>query len=172
MTEDSEEWKHAGISEVNTYEKNGRKQRYIRIPDRIIGRKHQEPVEILKSGRPIYWSYDKTVKTVIVSKPELQNPDYKYVDTSKFSESNNFRTTIPARFFADFEGTDKYEVQSPVPVEARFTDGERRHFIFNRSMAQEQIKSCYVLTEEEFSIQFSDSDRWEGDLSQVPKFFS
>lgn len=173
MTDPSEEFHHAGIVDVKEYtNSSGGVRRMIRLPDRIIGREHPKAVEILEPGKPVYWSYDKAVKTVIISNADLQKPEYKYVTTSNFSESSNFRTTVPEQFFADFEGGDKYDLQSPVPEKARFEPGEDRHFIYSTAMAEGRTRSCYVLTEKQFSIQFSDSGRWDGDLSQVPKFIS
>ena len=172
MTGEDTEFFHAGICEVKEYQRSGNIIRVIRLPDRILDRKHPDPVSILEPEKPVYWHYEKNVKNVVIADTTLSDSSYKYVTTSDFSSGNNFRTTIPAAFFNDFEPKDKKSVRSGVPEGAMFRSGELRHFIYNKRMSEGNTRSCYVLTEDEFSKQFSDTGIWDGDLSQVPKFIS
>jgi hypothetical protein len=158
MSETETEWNHAGISKV----KGGR----VRIPDEIF-----KDTEILTVGRPVDWSYEKTVKILIASNQELEDEDYETVSHRDLGgKSDNYRCTIPTDFFEEGEGRGNPDVSPSVPDGAQVENGEDRHFIYSSEMAEGDTRSCYLLTDEQFSKRFEDSDRWGGTLSQVPRF--
>lgn len=158
MDDAGTEWNHAGISEVS----DGR----VRIPDEIF-----ENDKILSVGRPVEWSYEKSVGILIASNQPLEDDDYKTKDHRDLGgKKDNYRCTIPTAFFEEGEGRGSPEVAPSVPDEAQVENGERRHFIYSTEMAEGDTRSCYVLTDEQFSKRFGDSDRWGGTLSQVPRF--
>lgn len=158
MGDTESEWNHAGISKVV--------DRRVRIPDEIF-----EKDKILTTGRPVDWSYEKTVGILIASNQPLEDDDYETVDhTDLGGKTDNYRCTIPSAFFEEGEGRGSPEVAPSVPDEAQVENGERRHFIYSTEMVEGDIRSCYLLTDEQFSKRFEDSDRWGGTLSQVPRF--
>ena len=172
MPNPENQFSHAGISDVKEYVRDGSKSRVLRIPDRILGKEPPRPCRNTETRERGFLSYEQNVGTVIISNQELEKTEkYKHVNSTKLSDSN-YRATIPEQFFNDFEPSDKNNLRDPVPEKARFQVGELRHFIYNQKMSEGQARSCYVLTEEQFNNQFSDVGRWDGDLSQIPRFIS
>jgi len=173
MTSEDPDWKHAGISEVKSYD-NGRIDRRIRVPDRILGRNHPDPVQMFKTepGNPIYWYYNRHTNIVCISNDYLDDPhdEYKWIYDSNFSDSSSYRVNIPRPFFSEFTGDSrtKYGTGKPVPETARFEVREDRHFVYNTQMEKGEVQSCYIITEEQFNRRFRGSDLW--DLSSVPRF--
>jgi len=161
MPDTNRTWKHAGISEVND---DGR----IRVPDEIF-----QEQEILSVGSPVHFSYDKVVGILIASNRELEKDGYKTEGFRKLGGDNdNFRVTIPSQYFEDKTEQGDPAVTQEVPEKARVEPGEQRHFVYHTGMAEGSIRSCYLLTDNEFDKRFSDSDRWDGTLDQVPRFIS
>lgn len=162
------EWKHAGISDVKKYDK------VVRIPDRILGRKHEDSVQMFTTepGYPIHWYFNKNTGIVCIANDRLEDPrnEWHWVHNPNFTDSESYRASIPAPFFSDFTGDTrtKYGLGNPVPEPVRFEQGESRHFIYNTEMEQDQTQSCYLLTEDQFSERFGGSDEW--DLGSVPRF--
>ena len=158
MSETDMKWRHAGISEV--------KDRRIRIPDRIF-----EDPEIVSVGSPVFWSYETVVKILILSNHELEDDQYETKGHNTLGDvGDNYRCTIPSDFFAEGNARGDPEVSPSVPEKAEAENGERRHFMYTPEMASGDTRSCYVLTDQEFSDRFEDSDIWDGTLDQVPKF--
>jgi len=161
MEETDQTWNHAGISEVN---EDGR----IRVPDEIF-----QEQDILSVGSPVHFSYEKIVKILIVSNRELEKDEYETEDFNKLGgENDNYRVTIPSQFFEGKPQQGEPAITRDVPEKAQIEYGENRHFIYHTGMANGSIRSCYLLTDEQFNKRFSDSDRWDGTLEQVPKFYS
>jgi hypothetical protein len=158
MAESDVNWVHAGISEM----KDGR----IRIPDRIF-----DEAEILTPGLPVHWSYEAVVKIVVLSNQPLDDEKYETeAHTTMGDKDDNYRCTVPSEFFRESGARGDPEVKPEVPESAQVREGERRHFMYSIEMAEGNTRSCYVLTDQEFSDRFQDSDIWDGTLDQVPKF--
>lgn len=156
-------WTHAGIAEVKDNE--------LRLPDKLFQSEDEDNEGIVSPGMPVFWSYETTVNILIISNDELKDPDYETMDFTKMGgESDNYRCRIPNAFFEDVQKPGAPEVDSEVPDEALVSNGERRHFMYNKEMAAGDTKSCYVLNDKEFNIRFENSDIWDEKLSQVPKF--
>jgi len=158
--EPEEKWNHAGISGVEESTSSYR----IRIPDRLF-----EEEDIVSLGERIYWAYE-TVGIAVISNQELTDGNYEAVDHTDFTDSDSYRSTVPKKFFEDFKGRGNPTGDTSVPEKAQFELGERRHFLYNQKMSEGDVKSCWLLNDEEFSLRFENSDSWEGDLDQVPKF--
>jgi hypothetical protein len=162
MTGVDRSWDHAGISKIK-----GDDSRYVRIPDRLFREE-----DILEVGFPVDWYYETTVGILIVSQQRLKKDDYEFSGESRdFREGDSeYSCVVPKAFFEDFEGRSKIKPRCAkvvnIPVNGRL------HFMYHDEMAEGSVKSSYVLTDEQFDKRFSDSDRWDGTLSQVPKFFS
>ena len=158
MAEQDVEWWHAGISTV--------KDNRIRIPNRLF-----EEESIVTPGRPAFWSYEAVVGIVIVSNRELEDEEYESVDFNKMGgDDDNYRCTIPSGFFEETSEKGNPAASYTVPERARVENGERRHFMYTTEIAEGDIKSCYVLTDQEFNDRFKNSDTWDGTLDQVPQF--
>lgn len=161
MVDTDHTWKHAGISDIDD---DGR----IRVPDEIF-----QDQDILSVGSPVHFSYNKVVKILIVSNMELEKDEYETVDFNKLGgENDNFRVTVPSQFFEDKTEQGDPTLSRDVPKKAQVQTGENRHFVYHTGMTEGSIRSCYLLTDEQFDKRFSDSDRWDGTLEQVPKFYS
>jgi hypothetical protein len=161
---DDRGWEHAGISPIK-----GNGSRTVRIPDKLFREE-----EILTLGKWVQWHYEKTTDVLIVSHNDLDEEDYEYSNKStKFREGDSeYTCVVPKIFFEDYIGKGDQDIQPRAADVVNLAPDERLHFIYHSEMAEGRIKSCYALTDEQFDERFTDSDVWNGQLDQVPKFFS
>jgi len=171
-------WTHTGISEIK--DKNGSKR--VRIPDRLF-----RDEDIVELGKPIYWHYHTEEGFVAISKDvlgendgailggskeeESYDDDYEMVNYNKFSEGDSeYLCTVPRIFFEGFEGRGSPGINPIVAEELELPEKGFLHFMYHDGMVESDPKSCYVLTDMQFSDRFSNSNLWDGKLSEVPRF--
>jgi len=162
-------WHHAGISEIKSYD--GTKM--VRIPNDLFREE-----DIVELGKPVHWYYNTEpgdadeMGLVVISKQHLDEKDkYVYVDSTDFTEGNSeYRCTIPKKFFDDYEGQGSPKAKPQLTKSLQLPDTGFLHFMYHREMTEADTKSCYVLTDKQFDKRFSNSDLWDGELSEVPKF--
>jgi len=159
---DNRVWTHAGISEIK--DKKGSKR--VRIPDRLF-----RDEDIVELGKPIYWHYNTEIGVVVISKQELEEDEYEMVEFSKFSEGDSeYLCTIPKKFFKGFEGVGSPKAKPEITRKIELPETGFLHFMYHDGMVEGNIKSCHVLTDTQFSKRFSNSNLWNGKLSEVPRF--
>lgn len=167
MSDESLGWSHAGISLLKR-DSSDRESRYVRVPNRVF-----QEEDILLLGHDVDWYVNEGSGVLIVTHNRLDQEEYEYTGKStKFSEGDSkYGLTVPKPFYDENRGIDGTDVV-PHPIDkVQLTRDEALHFIYQEGMATGTKKSCYVLTEEQFDKRFSDSDKWDGSLDQVPKFF-
>ncbi|WP_157573589.1 hypothetical protein [Haloplanus natans] len=150
-------WTHAGIAEVQEY--NGSKQ--IRIPDRLFREE-----SILELGFDVHWYYHSVTGVVLVTKNHLEEEEYEYVGSTKFSKGDSsYLCVIPAKLFDGYEGRGSPKAQPEISKKVNLPEDGWLHFMYHKGMNNEDKKSAYILTENQYSDRFDDSD-----LSGVPRF--
>jgi hypothetical protein len=161
MGDEERSWSHAGISKIM-----GEESRYVRIPDRLF-----RETSILKLGLPVHWYYETTIGILIISQQHLEKQDYEYSGESrKFREGDSEYTCgVPKAFFEDFKGKGDPDIEPRCAELVNLQRDGWLHFIYHDEMVEGRVKSCYVLTEDQFDQRFSASDRW-AELDQVPRF--
>lgn len=156
-------WHHAGVSQINP---NGSYR--VRIPDRLF-----KDTDILKLGRQINWYYETTVGVLMITNQHLERDNYEYSGESttfKKGSDNEYKSTIPKEFFPDYIGSGSPAIKPRIAQVVNLIEDDWLHFMYHDGMAEGRVKSCYVFTSEQFDQRFSDSDRWDGELDQVPRF--
>lgn len=142
----------------------------------------------------VYWHYQKVSGICVIgnqqfekSKSErkrrrdINHKNYEYIGetspTPLRREENNeeitsLRTTIPKRFFDDFEGNRPH--QEPVPQHARMRYDAPYYFIYHEDMAEGAVRSCYVLAPSELEKVLPESAEIDesGDFGDIPRFRS
>jgi len=167
MSDEPLGWSHAGISLLKLDSRDP-ESRYVRVPNRVF-----KEEDILLLGHDVDWYVNEVTGVLIITHNRLDREEYEYTGRStKFSKGDSkYGLTVPSSFYND-QGVDGTDVV-PHPIDKiQLTRDEPLHFIYHEGMATGSKKSCYVLTEEQFDKRFSDSDKWDGSLDQVPKFFS
>jgi len=161
-------WFPAGISDLQ--EKNGSLR--VRIPDRLFREK-----DIIEPGKDINWHYNTVtgVLVIVSEKYSFDSDDYDYSgEATDFSPGDNgdYRCVVPKVFFKEGSGSKGTGIEPEFKDLIQLSSDEYLYFVYNKDMVEGKPKSCYVLTEQQFDKRFSDSDHWDGELDQAPKFIS
>jgi len=169
MSGSSTDWNHAGISEIK--ENDG--SYTVRIPDRLFKEDVKQPAKIFDLGRRecrIYWWVEIGTRVAAISNVELTEKDeYRFVDAVTFQEGDSeYISTIPRKFFPGYKGRGNPKETPEIVKFADLPTEGYLHFVYNEEMVSRDPKSCFVLTDEQFSDRFGDSGRF--DLDNVPKF--
>ena len=161
MTEEDQFWYHAGLSKIKQDGEDG--SNVVRVPDRTF-----RDENILQLGMHINWYFNRGTGILIATHHILDKDDYIFSGKStKFREGDSeYQCTVPSIFFAG-EG-DNTLVEEKTDLET----GDILHFVFNRDMAENDDKSVYVMTDKQYNNRFGDSDYFDGQLEQAPRFFS
>jgi hypothetical protein len=147
------------VAPMNVQATTGR----IKVPEPLY------EVGILEPEGDIYWAYEETTGVLIVSNAELQEDSYHTVtDTAIYP---NDYVQVPSPFFPPSHEAGTVEAARKIEHEDAYVRrNQLRHFIYREDMAEEEPKSCYLLTNTEVQNRLEDPDDWAGEFGSRPQF--
>lgn len=150
MTDTNDEQRSwEGVFESNI---RGDGDNLVTIPEPLFD---EDGPNILNTGVSASWSYDRS-GLVLISNVRLTDKSadksmkYRFVASNDIDSSRV--TTVPGRFFADYEGHHGPISEPELPHNPRFRYGQKVFFAYYEGMADPDNKqSCYVLTESQLT---------------------
>lgn len=126
---------------------------FVTIPEELFDENKADILDIERLG---FWSYNRD-GLVLISNSELEDPDpqsrqkkYKFVDANNINKSRV--TTVPGRFFSDYEGAHGPITEPDLKYDPRFRYGQKVFFAYYEGMADpDNTQSCFVLTQSQLT---------------------